>query len=441
MNYNNYLRWFILFVVSIIMASSYFFYDVMAPLQSLLREKLNFTNTEYGFLMAVYSIPNLFMTIIGGIFLDRFGIRITGLLFIFLMTIGAFFTYYGTTEYFINGGIGYELFSSFLTNYTPSFKIMVFGFFLFGLGAETSIVVITKIIIEWFKNRALALALGINISLARLGTVAALFFSREFSEKYYWNYSIFIGMLLMILGFILFLIYSILDKKYFATYTNNITAEEEKFKLQDIKKIIKIPAFIYITLLCVTFYSAVFAFLKYAPDYLTNQFNIDNVISGKLVSILPFGTIIFTPLFGLFTDYKGKSASAMFFGSFMLFIVYFSLLFLKIYPLVPLFILGISFSLIPAAMWPSVTKIIKEKNLGTAYGIMFAIQNTGIFIFIFLIGKVIDLTNPSIKNIKIDYTYGLVILFCLSILAFIFSFLLKRTDKIKNIGLEKPNKI
>lgn len=443
MNSNNSLKWIVLVGVSIIMASSYFFYDVLAPLQSLLREKLNFSNTEYGFLMAVYSIPNLFMTIIGGIILDRFGIRITGIIFILFMCIGSFFTYYGTTDYFLNGGLGYEFFNSFLRDYSPSLKIMVFGFFLFGLGAETSIVVITKIIVEWFKNKALALALGINISLARLGTVAALFFSREFSVKYYWNYSVFIGTILMFLSFMLFILYSIFEKKYFINYESSPNTDEEKFRLKDVKDIIRIPAFVYITLLCVTFYSAVFPFLKYAPDYLTNQFNVDSVLSGKLVSILPLGTIIFTPIFGLYTDFKGKSASVMFLGSLLLFIVYFSFLILKIFPVIPLFILGISFSLIPAAMWPSVPKIVKEKSLGTAYGIMFSIQNIGLFTFTFLIGKIIDLTNPNINNnnFKIDYTYALLLLLILSVLSFLFSFLLKKTDKKHGIGLEKPNKI
>ncbi len=377
------INWSVLIIVSLIMASNYFFYDVMGPLKSLLHKVLGFSNTEYGFLMSIYSIPNLFMPIVGGIILDRFGIKRTGIIFIFLMMLGTALTYYGTTEVFNNGGYLYDFFNSFLVNHSPAFKVMSAGFLLFGLGAETSIVVITKIIVKWFTGKELALALGLNISIARMGTVAALFFSREVAINYTWNKPIYLGFILLLISFIIFIMYSLIENKFKKNVSSNI--DEEEFKLSDIKKIIKIPAFIYITLLCVSFYSCVFPFLKYAPDFLENQYNIDGVLSGKITSILPFGTIIFTPLFGFFTDLKGKSASIMFLGSFLVLLVYILFLFHIVHPFVPMFFLGIAFSLVPAAMWPSVAKIVDQRSLGTAYGIMFSIQNGGLFLFTFLI--------------------------------------------------------
>ena len=183
-----YLRWIILFVISIVMAANYYFYDALSPLQSLLREHLGLSNTAYGFLVSAYSIPNVFllMAVIGGIILDKIGIRITGFAFIAFMAIGSFLTAYGASDYFNSGGLGYTFFNSILESYSPALKMMSLGFFLFGLGAETSIVVVSKVVVKWFKGKELALALGLNIAIARFGTALALFFSRSLSTESFW---------------------------------------------------------------------------------------------------------------------------------------------------------------------------------------------------------------------------------------------------------------
>ncbi|MBN2613426.1 MAG: MFS transporter [Bacteroidales bacterium] len=447
---SNVMRWIILFSVSFVMAVNYFFYDVLSPLQSHLREYLGFSNAEYGFLVGAYSIPNVFllMAIIGGIILDKIGIRITGFMFIAFMAVGSILTAYGASDYFNNGGIGYNFLSLFLTKYSPSLKLMVFGYFLFGLGAETSIVVITKIVVKWFKGKELAFALGLNLAIARIGTMMAFLFSGSLAQQSPWFKPIMLGAGLLTIGLLSFLIYTLFDIKLDKQIKENtITVPEEKFNIADIGKIISIPSFIYITLLCITFYSAVFPFLKYAPDMLQNKFGFSGELSGMIVAILPFGTIIFTPLFGLFTDYKGKSASVMIFGSILLVAVHLTFTFTSITPLIPMFVLGIAFSLVPAAMWPSVAKIVENNRIGTAYGIMFSIQNIGLWIFPLLIGKILDLSNPGItqemvnaKEAVFNYSNSMIMLSFLGILGIVFAILLKREDKVSGFGLELPNR-
>ena len=441
-------RWSVLLILSLIMAANYFFYDVLSPLQSVLREHLGFSNTAYGFLVSTYSIPNvfLFMAIIGGIILDKIGIRITGFVFIAFMVVGSILTAYGASDIFNNGGPGYHLMELFMKSYSPSLKMMSLGF---GLGAETSIVVISKIIVKWFKGKELAFALGINLAIARLGTALAIAFSRSMSDHGPWTKPIWLGASLLFAGILAFAIYIIFDIKIDRQVKNDLSMEpEEEFHLSDVGKIIRIPSFIYITLLCVTFYSAVFPFLKYATDMLENKFGFSGETSGLITSILPFGTIIFTPIFGLFTDLKGKSASVMILGSVLLIGVHLTFTFTHLTPYIPMFVLGIAFSLVPAAMWPSVAKIVSTNKIGTAYGLMFSIQNFGLWLFPLLIGKILDLSNPGVTQEMIeqgkavyDYTNPILMLAFLGILGIIFALLLKREDKKSGFGLELPNKV
>jgi MFS family permease len=447
---SNIMRWSVLLSVSFVMAANYFFYDVLSPLQSLLREKLSFSNSEYGFLVSAYSLPNVFllMAIVGGVILDKIGIRITGFVFIAFMAIGSLLTGYGSSAFFNNGGPGFHFFGTFLTQYSPAMKMMTFGYFLFGLGAETSIVVITKIVVKWFKGKELAFALGLNLSVARMGTMMAFLFSKTLAQQSPWYKPIFLGAGLLSIALLSFLVYVIFDMKIDKQIKEDQgIAPEEKFRLSDIGKIIKIPSFIYITLLCVTFYSAVFTFIKYSPDLLENKFGFSGELSGLIVAILPFGTILFTPLFGLFTDYKGKSASVMILGSLLLILVHLTFTFTRISPYIPMFILGVAFSLVPAAMWPSLAKIIENNKIGTAYGIMFSIQNIGLWLFPILIGKILDVSNPNITQEMVNnheayfnYTNPMLMLSFLGILGIIFAFLLKREDKVSGFGLELPNR-
>lgn len=387
-------RWGVMLIVSFTMAANYYFYDALSPLKSLMEELLGFTSSDYGFFVAAYSIPNVFlaMAVIGGIILDKIGIRITGFVFVLFMVLGGCLTAYGSSEYYNSGGIGYAFMDSFAHSYSPALKMMTLGFFLFGLGAETSIVVISKIIVKWFKGKELALALGLNLAIARLGMAAALIVS-PLLEGLTWP--IWLGTILLTIGLLAFIVYIFFDIKIDKQLKVTKVEDEEPFRFSDIGKLVTNPSFIFITLLCVTFYSAVFPFVKYAPDMMVNKFGVSLEMSGFITSLLPFGTIVFTPIFGWFCDNKGKSASLMIYGSILLIIVHLMFAFTTITPYIPMFILGIGFSLVPAAMWPSVAKIVDEPKIGSAYGLMFSVQNIGLWAFPMLIGMVLDYYNPN----------------------------------------------
>jgi nitrate/nitrite transporter NarK len=310
-------------------------------------------------------------------------------------------------------------------------------------------VVITKIIVKWFKGKELALALGMNLAFGRLGMAGAMLFSPMIVDSSSrWYFSIWFGSLLLAIGLLTFVIYMIYDVKIDRQINYKLELDPtEEFKISDLGKLLTNKSFLYITLLCVTFYSAVFPFVKYAPDLLSNKFGMDSVLAGKITSILPFGTILFTPLFGLLTDNKGKSATLMVYGSILLVMVHLTFSLTTISPYIPMFFLGVAFSLIPAAMWPSVAKIVPENRLGSAYGLMFSIQNLGLWAFPILIGKVLDLSNPQVTPEALkagtavyDYTNPILMLTVLGLLGVVFAILLKREDKVSGYGLDLPNK-
>jgi len=376
---------------------NYYFYDALSPLKDLMQENLGFSSSDYGTFMSAYSVPNVFllMAVVGGIILDKLGIRITGTGFIAFMAIGAGVTGYGASEVYLNGGPGYEFMTSFWPNITPALKMMYLGFFIFGLGAETSIVVLSKVIVKWFKGKEIALALGLNLAIGRLGTALALNLSPQLAETE-WTNAIWFGVILLWVGLLIFLFYILLDVKIDRQIRETIPYDpEDEFKWKDLKFLVTNRTFIYITLLCVTFYSAVFPFVKYAPDLLMNKYDLGRQISGNISSILMYGTIVLTPLFGWIADYRGKSATLMYLGSALLILAHLMFAKTMIPPYIPIFILGVAFSLVPAAMWPAVTKIVGENKIGTAYGFMFSVQNLGLWALPILIGVVLDSSNPN----------------------------------------------
>jgi MFS family permease len=428
---------------------NYYFYDALSPLKDLMQTNLGFSSTDYGLFMSAYSVPNVFllMAVLGGIILDKIGIRKTGSLFIILMAIGSSITAYGASETFLNGGFGYKFMDSFLSGYSPALKMMYLGFFIFGLGAETSIVVLSKVVVKWFKGKELALALGLNVAIGRLGTALALYLS-PILAKPEWTDAIWFGVILLWAAFLFFIIYMVMDIKIDKQLGQTEEKEpEEEFKWSDLLALITNRSFIFITLLCVTFYSAVFPFIKYAPDMLMNKFGMEREIAGRISSILMFGTIILTPVFGWFADNKGKSATLMYLGSFLLIISHLIFALTTITPYIPIFTLGVAFSLVPAAMWPAVTKIVGDNKLGTAYGAMFSVQNLGLWAFPILIGTVLEASNPGVSekiqqglDATYDYTNPMLMLASLGVLGLVFAFLLKREDKVSGYGLEQPNK-
>ncbi len=445
-------RWSVMLLVSIAMATNYYFYDALSPLKDLMHSKLGFSSSDYGLFMGAYSWPNVFlaMAVIGGIILDKIGIRITGSLFIIFQVLGAAITAYGTTDYYINGGIGYDFMGSFLPSWSPILKMTTLGFFIFGLGAETTIVVISKVIVKWFKGKELALALGLNLAIGRLGMAAALILSPRLVEGSNISWPIWFSTMLLGIGFLAFMVYIMYDMKYDRQIQSDesLLDETEEFHISDIGKLLTNRSYIFITMLCVLFYSAVFPFVKFAPDLMTNKFGVSRELAGTITSVLPFGTLFFTPLFAWFADFKGKSASLMIYGSLLLVIVHLLFALTNVTPYFSMFVLGVAFSLVPAAMWPSVAKIVETNKIGTAYGLMFTIQNIGLMIFPMLIGYVLDRSNPGVAETLAaggeavyNYTNPTLMLAGLGVLGVVFALLLKREDKTSGYGLELPNKV
>lgn len=440
-------RWFVLITVSFLMFTGYFFTDIMSPLQGAIRDNYGWTNTEYGTFAGSYSFLNVFflMLIFGGIILDKMGIRFTGTTFIGVMILGAFFNYYAMSDTFNNGGLGYDFLNSFMTDYKPSLKLAIVGYALFGVGVEIAGITVSRIIVKWFKGKEMALAMGLEMATARGGMLLAFSGSPLIATQ--GNETIVsrplaFGVLLLVVGFLAFLVHNMMDTKLdkeIAADTSN--EEEEEFKISDVFLLFKNPGFIYIALLCVLFYSAVFPFTKFAPDLMVQKYGFLQEYAGNMVSLLPLGTMVLTPLFGTFLDNKGKGASVMVLGAILLIVVHSIFAFgpdVKALAFVAMVVLGFAFSFVPAAMWPSVPKIVPESRLGSAYAMIFMIQNVGLMTFPMLLGYVLDATNQGNTG-ALDYSYAMMLMVACGILALFFAFMLKSVDKRNAYGLDLPN--
>jgi len=441
-------RWFALVVVSFTMLTGYFLTDIMAPLKPLLEQEKAWSSTEYGLFTSAYGWFNVFllMLIFGGMILDKMGIRFTGVSSVTLMLLGTFIKYYAITTDFSPDDLIFGI-------KTQVFLAAV-GYAIFGVGIEITGITVSKIIVKWFKGKELALAMGLEMATARLGTLLAMATSLPIA-KYFNKVSapLLICLILLCIGFLSFLVYIVLDKKLDKSLALETTSEkEESFKFSDIFVIIKNKGFWLIAILCVLFYSAVFPFLKYAVDLMVNKYNIPEEYAGLIPSLLPLGTLFLTPFFGNLYDRKGKGATIMILGAFLILIVHliFSIPYLThyIYAIIAVILLGIGFSLVPSAMWPSVPKIIKEQQLGTAYALIFWIQNWGLMGVPALIGWILDKfcivgnkqINGTANTVPIyDYTLPMLTFSLFGLLALLISIWLKFEDKKKNYGLELPN--
>lgn len=441
MNDSPAVRWGVLILVGFILSVNYYFYDAFSTLKDLMTIEFGFTNTDYGLFVSFYSIPNTFllMAVIGGIILDKIGIRRTGFIFVFFMAFGAVLTAYGASKAYSSGGFGYGFMQTFLPSYSPELKMMLLGRFFFGLGAETSIVVVSKILVKWFKGKDLALAFGIKVGFGRLGTFAALQLSPVLADGgAHLDTAIWLAAILVFTGLLAFIIYMLIDMKLDRQIKHTaINKSTAKFKAKDIFGLLGNRAYLLIALICVTFYSAVFPFNAFAPDFLFNKFGMSYEASGQIASLLPLGTLVFTPLFGFMIDRYGKAASAMVLGSLVLLLVHLSFTFTTVMPHIPMIMLGVAFSLVPAAMWPSMVKLVDERQIGTAYGLMYSIQNLGLWGVPLLAGIILDKTNPANAE-TLNYTPTMLLFILLSFLGLIFALLLKYQDKRKGYGVDLP---
>jgi nitrate/nitrite transporter NarK len=443
-------RWTALAVVAFTMLCGYWLTDVMAPLKPMLEKELLWNSTEYGFFTSAYGWFNviLLMLILGGIILDKMGVRFTGIMATSIMVIGTAIKFWAISTHSLDGHT--------ILGMKSQVVLAGLGYATFGVGVETAGITVSKIIVKWFKGKEMALAMGLEMATARIGTTMALVTSVPIANALHGvSKPILVCLIMLCIGMISFIVYTFMDKKLDKSIAQeaertNIADTEESFSIKDIWKIVTNKGWWYIALLCVLFYSAVFPFLKYASDLMVNKFGVDPELAGIIPGMLPFGTMILTPLFGNLYDRKGKGASIMILGAFLLIFVHtmFSIPFLRATPIaiVLIIILGIGFSLVPSAMWPSVPKIIPEKQLGTAYALIFWVQNIGLMGVPALIGWVLD--KFCITGIHLidgspvpsyNYTLPMMIFTCFGIIALIFALLLKAEDKKKGYGLELPN--
>lgn len=445
-------RWFVLLLVSLTLMCGYFLADVVAPLQELLGEIFGWSETEYGMFNSGYGWFNLFllMLIFTGMILDRLGPRFTGVMAVGVMLAGIAVKYFAIAHIDPTRMFDFWFFGERVVR----LQVLVasLGFALFAVGYETFGITATKIVVRWFKGKEMALALGLNVAFARLGTFLALAVPlplvKAFGGKL--GTPILFGMILLAIGFVAFMLYVVMDRKLDAEKKQEAMGDDERLHARDIFSIIRLRGFWYIAILCLLFYAAVNPFVKFMVSFVGNEFPAIRDYSGWISALFPVGTLLLTPLFGGIYDRKGKGASMMILGALLLVFIYtvFSIPLFSHWTIAVLlmFLLGVAYSLVPSAMWPSVPKIIPEKKLGTAYALIFWVQGWGLAGIPLLIGWVLDQWGklPSIivdgvEKKQYDYTIPILIFLGLSLLAVLFGVLLKRENKAKGYGLEEPN--
>ncbi|MCE4565457.1 MFS transporter [Maribellus sp. CM-23] len=444
-------RWTALVILSFTMFAGYMFTEVISPLKPIMERTLAMNSSDFGFITSAYGLFNVFlmMLVIVGILLDKFGIRFSTISSALIMIIGGAIKFAA-----FKGLIGSpdEIIHIPLVDLDLTTQVFWagFGFAVFGVGVEYAGITVSKAVAKWFKGKEIALAMGMQVAIARVGSFAPLAFGAKIANTYDVPTTILIVVVFLILGLVGFFYYNIMDRKLDAEIVEEDGAHGDDFKFSDLLVIVGNWGFWLIALLCVFFYSTVFPFYKYGPDLMVNKFGVSEDWAGFLPSLVPFGTMLLTPIFGSIYDKKGKGASIMILGAVLLIIVHgiFYLPFITnvVAAFFNVILLGIAFSLVPSAMWPSVPKIIPERQLGSAYAFIFWVQNFGLWGIPLAVGIVLDKTNPGVAEAKAageainyDYQTTWTIFVVLTVLALITALLLKLEDKRKGYGLELPN--
>ena len=523
------MRWTALLLLALAMFCSYIFMDILSPIKDLMQETRGWDSLAFGTMQGSEVFLNVFVffLIFAGIILDKMGVRFTAVLSGAVMLIGAIIKWYAVSESFIGSGL--ETWFTNNLNYIPVFdelgvspfyngmpasaKFAACGFMIFGCGCEMAGITVSRGIVKWFKGREMALAMGSEMALARLGVATCMIFSPFFAKlggNISVTRSVAFGVVLMCIALIMTIVYFFMDKKLDAQ-TGEAEEKDDPFKVSDIGKILTDSGFWLVALLCVLYYSAIFPFQKYAVNMLQCNLtltepepgsfwtsstvtivqyiimlvvaaagfasNFQKVKSRKygllglsiialitycymgymrqsaesIFAVFPLLAVLITPILGSYVDHKGKAASMLVLGSLLLIACHLTFAFILpafkgnavggiVIAYITILVLGSSFSLVPASLWPSVPKLVDAKVIGSAYALIFWIQNIGLWLFPLLIGKVLTSTNPGVEDpTKLDYTWPLVMLACLGIAALILGLVLKVVDKKKGIGLEEPN--
>ena len=523
------MRWTALLLLASAMFFSYIFMDILSPIKDLMQSTRGWDSTAFGTMQGSETFLNVFVffLIFAGIILDKMGVRFTAVLSGAVMLVGATINWYAVTETFMGSSL--ETWFNNHLNYIPGFdelgispfyegmpasaKFAAVGFMIFGCGVEMAGITVSRGIVKWFKGREMALAMGSEMALARLGVATCMIFSPVFAKlggDIDVSRSVAFGVVLLMIALIMFIVYFFMDKKL-DSQTGEAEEKDDPFKISDLGKILTSSGFWLVALLCVLYYSAIFPFQKYAVNMLqcnlsftevpkdsfwaTNtvtiiQYCIMLIVAasafasnfskkksmkyGLLVvaiialvvfcymgymrgsaasvfAVFPLLAVAITPILGNYVDHKGKAASMLMIGSLLLIVCHLTFAFILpmfkgqavggiIVAYVTILVLGASFSLVPAALWPSVPKLVDAKVIGSAYALIFWIQNIGLWLFPLLIGKILDKTKePGTDPVELNYTWALVMLACLGIAALIIGVILKRVDKKKGLGLELPN--
>ena len=423
-------RWSVLFIVATAMMMGYFVNDVMSPLETLLEMPrsqggLGWTPSDYGFFSGAGSFINVFLLMLffSGIILDKMGIRFTGTLACSLMVAGTLIKYY-TVSTAPEG----ELFGM------PASVVMASsGFAIFGVGYEMTGITVSKAMVRWFTGHELALAMGIQLAMARLGTAAALSISAPVARHFTLSTPLLVALSFLIIGLLAFLVFCVMDRRLDEPNKTQ-EASDDEFRWSDIGITLRSPGFWLITLFCVLFYSAVSPFLKFSTKLMVMKYGVDPDIAGLFSSIAPFGTILMTPLFGYVNDKYGKGVTLVITGALMLTAVHFGFsmpMHSSTVAIALMVMLSIGYSLAPAALWPCVPKIIPLKCLGTAYSMIFFIQNFGRAIIPMFVGRANE-TDPT-------YTTSMLIFGFTALGAAAIAVAMLFVDRHKGYGLQLPN--
>ena len=523
------MRWTALLLLALAMFCSYIFMDILSPIKDLMQETRGWDSLAFGTMQGSEVFLNVFVffLIFAGIILDKMGVRFTAVLSGAVMLIGAIIKWYAVSESFMGSGL--ETWFTNNLNYIPVFdelgvspfyngmpasaKFAACGFMIFGCGCEMAGITVSRGIVKWFKGREMALAMGSEMALARLGVATCMIFSPFFAKlggNVSVSRSVAFGVVLMCIALIMTIVYFFMDKKLDAQ-TGEAEEKDDPFKVSDIGKILTDSGFWLVALLCVLYYSAIFPFQKYAVNMLQCNLTLTEPEAGSfwtsstvtivqyiimlvvaaagfasnfqivksrkygllglsiialitycymgymrqsaesIFAVFPLLAVLITPILGSYVDHKGKAASMLVLGSLLLIACHLTFAFILpafkgnaiggiVIAYVTILVLGSSFSLVPASLWPSVPKLVDAKVIGSAYALIFWIQNIGLWLFPLLIGKVLTSTNPGVEDpTKLDYTWPLVMLACLGVAALILGLVLKVVDKKKGIGLEEPN--
>ena len=454
------MRWTALVLLASAMFFGYIFVDVLSPLQELLQTQRGWDPVAYGHFAGSEPFLNVFVffLIFAGIILDKMGVRFTAVLSGAVMVIGAGLNYYAVTEGFI-GSVTEAFFNDNFNlpeawwNITPfyegmpaSAKLSAIGFMIFGCGCEMAGITVSRGIVKWFKGKEMALAMGVEMAIARVGVAVVMLGSPVLAAINPVSVSrpVAFSLCLLCIGLICFIVYGFMDKKLDAQ-----GVEEEKddpFKVSDIGKILSSRMFWVVALLCVLYYSAIFPFQKYAINMLQCNLHFTAEQAGRVFFVFPLGAAAITPFLGNFLDRKGKGATMLILGALLMIVCHLTFAFIVpatqsvIITFAAIIVLGISFSLVPAALWPSVPKLIDEKLLGSAYALIFWIQNIGLYAFPMIIGSVIRSSNPGVNDpLMYNYTVPMCVFASLGVAALLLGLYLKIIDRRGHYGLEESN--